>query len=69
MNVVLQVVFHIIGHPWFAPLVTTLVILAVAPLFIGYMSLVERKVLADFQSRRGPCVSALAGCFSPSPMA
>jgi NADH-quinone oxidoreductase subunit H len=58
-------VVHIIGHPWFAPLVTTLVILAVAPLFIGYMSLVERKVLADFQSRYGPMRVGPRGLLQP----
>jgi NADH-quinone oxidoreductase subunit H len=58
-------VLHIIGHPWFAPLVTTLVILAVAPLFIGYMSLVERKVLADFQSRYGPMRVGPRGLLQP----
>ena len=61
MNLVLQ----IISHPWFAPLVTTLVILAVAPLFIGYMSLVERKVLADFQSRLGPMRVGPRGLLQP----
>jgi NADH-quinone oxidoreductase subunit H len=60
-----NLVLHIIGHPWFAPLVTTLVILAVAPLFIGYMSLVERKVLADFQSRLGPMRVGPRGLLQP----
>jgi NADH-quinone oxidoreductase subunit H len=61
MNLVLQ----IITSPWFAPLATTVVILAVAPLFIGYMSLVERKVLADFQSRYGPMRVGPRGLLQP----
>jgi NADH-quinone oxidoreductase subunit H len=58
-------VLKIIGNPWFAPLVTTVLILAIAPLFIGYMSLVERKVLADFQSRYGPMRVGPRGLLQP----
>ena len=44
----------IFQHPLFAPVVTTLVIVALFPLVAAYLSLLERKVLADFQVRLGP---------------
>ena len=45
----------ILQHPLFVPLVMTLVIIVcVFPLLAGYIVLVERKVLADFQVRPGP---------------
>lgn len=61
----MNLISAVIGHPWFAPLVTTVAILAIAPLFIGYMSLVERKVLADFQSRYGPMRVGPRGLLQP----
>jgi NADH-quinone oxidoreductase subunit H len=61
----MNVINAITGHPWFAPLVTTVAILAIVPLFIGYMSLVERKVLADFQSRYGPMRVGPRGLLQP----
>jgi len=44
----------IISHPLFAPVLITLALIAAVPLVAGYLSLVERKVLADFQVRLGP---------------
>ena len=44
----------IIHHPLFTPLLVTLVIIALFPLVAGYIVLIERKVLADFQVRLGP---------------
>ncbi len=56
---------QIIAHPWFTPVVVTLVIIALAPLFIGYMSLVERKLLADMQARYGPMRVGPHGLLQP----
>ena len=47
----MQTVF---SHPLFVPILVTLVIIAVFPLVAGYLTLVERKVLADYQVRLGP---------------
>jgi NADH-quinone oxidoreductase subunit H len=44
----------ILNHPWFIPLATTLVIIAVLPLCVAFIVLLERKVLADMQARLGP---------------
>src|SRR3954468_5751870 len=61
MNLLAQLV----ASPWFTPLLTTVAILAVVPLFIGYMSLLERKVLADFQVRYGPMRVGPRGLLQP----
>ena len=55
----------IINHPWFAPLVTTALIICLFPLVAGYLTLVERKVLADFQVRLGPMRTGPHGIFQP----
>jgi NADH-quinone oxidoreductase subunit H len=47
----MQTVF---SQPWFIPLVTGALILAVAPLAVAFTVLLERKVLADMQVRLGP---------------
>ena len=39
----------IFSSPWFIPLATTVVIIALFPLVAGYIVLAERKLLADFQ--------------------
>ena len=52
-------------HPLFAPVVITLVIIAVFPLLAGYIVLVERKVLADFQVRLGPMRVGPHGLLQP----
>ena len=44
----------VVGHPYFVPLLLTLIIILVFPLVAGYLTLAERKVLADFQVRLGP---------------
>jgi NADH-quinone oxidoreductase subunit H len=44
----------VLNHPLFLPLLVTVVIIALFPLVAGYIVLVERKVLADFQVRLGP---------------
>src|SRR6195256_5245436 len=43
----------VLSHPLFMPILVTLVVIAVFPLVAGYIVLVERKVLADFQVRLG----------------
>jgi len=52
-------------NPLFAPIVITLVIIAVFPLLAGYLTLVERKVLADFQVRLGPMRVGPHGLLQP----
>ena len=44
----------ILEHHLFAPMVIMLVIVATFPLVVGYIVLLERKVLADMQVRLGP---------------
>src|SRR6476646_5649593 len=55
----------VLSHPLFIPLVVTLVIIAVFPLMAGYIVLVERKVLADFQVRLGPMRVGPHGLLQP----
>ena len=55
----------ILQHPLFLPLAVTLVIIAVFPLLAGYIVLVERKVLADFQVRLGPMRVGPHGLLQP----
>src|ERR671930_2640107 len=56
----------VLNHPLFVPLLVTLVIIAVFPLVAGYIVLVERKVLADFQVRLGPMRVGPHGLLQPS---
>ena len=56
---------RIIHHPLFTPMVVTLVIIALFPLVAGYIVLVERKVLADFQVRLGPMRVGPHGLLQP----
>jgi NADH-quinone oxidoreductase subunit H len=58
----MQTVFQ---HPLFIPLAVTIVIIAVFPLVAGYLTLVERKVLADFQVRLGPMRVGPHGLLQP----
>src|ERR1051325_10546224 len=58
MNTVLQ-------HPLFMPIAVTIVIIAVFPLVAGYITLLERKVLADFQVRLGPMRVGPHGLLQP----
>jgi NADH-quinone oxidoreductase subunit H len=58
----MQTVFN---HPLFAPVVTTLVIIGLFPLVAGYIVLVERKLLADFQVRLGPMRVGPHGLLQP----
>ena len=55
----------ILQNPLFIPLAVTVVIIAVFPLVAGYLTLVERKVLADFQVRLGPMRVGPHGLLQP----
>jgi NADH-quinone oxidoreductase subunit H len=55
----------VLQHPLFVPLAVTIVIIAVFPLVAGYLTLVERKVLADFQVRLGPMRVGPHGLLQP----
>jgi len=58
----MQTVFE---HPLFYPILIMLVIVAIFPLAVGYMVLIERKVLADFQTRLGPMRVGPHGLMQP----
>jgi NADH-quinone oxidoreductase subunit H len=55
----------VLSHPLFTPILVTLVIIALFPLIAGYIVLVERKVLADFQVRLGPMRVGPHGLLQP----
>lgn len=55
----------ILNSPLFIPLIITVVIVCCVPLVAGYLSLVERKVLADFQVRLGPMRVGPHGLLQP----
>ena len=55
----------ILASPLFIPIAVTIVIIAVFPLIAGYLTLVERKVLADFQVRLGPMRVGPHGLLQP----
>src|SRR5580698_592760 len=55
----------IFSNPWFRPLAVIVVIMAAFPLVAGYIVLVERKVLADFQVRLGPMRVGPHGLLQP----
>src|SRR5216117_3696741 len=55
----------ILNHPLFRPLAVLVVVIAVFPLLAGYIVLVERKVLADFQVRLGPMRVGPHGLLQP----
>src|SRR6195256_1918703 len=55
----------VLSHPLFMPILVTLVVIAVFPLVAGYIVLVERKVLADFQVRLGPMRVGPHGLLQP----
>ncbi|HVH71313.1 MAG TPA: complex I subunit 1 family protein [Candidatus Dormibacteraeota bacterium] len=50
---------------YWAPLVCGLVIVAVLPLLVGYVVLVERKLMADMQARLGPMRVGPHGLLQP----
>src|SRR5437867_2525999 len=58
----MQTILH---HPLFMPLAVMIVVIALFPLVAGYIVLVERKVLADFQVRLGPMRVGPHGLLQP----
>jgi NADH-quinone oxidoreductase subunit H len=55
----------IFSSSWLIPLALSVVIIALFPLVAGYITLVERKVLADFQVRLGPMRVGPHGLLQP----
>ena len=55
----------VFSSSWFMPLAVTVVVIALFPLVAGYITLVERKVLADFQVRLGPMRVGPHGLLQP----
>ncbi|MDZ7638735.1 MAG: complex I subunit 1 family protein [Bryobacterales bacterium] len=56
---------ELMAHPYFVPLLTGVCIIALFPLVAGYLVLVERKVLADMQTRLGPMRTGPHGFLQP----
>src|SRR5215475_10839058 len=56
---------NILNHWLFTPLVVMLVVIALFPLVAGYIVLIERKILADFQVRLGPMLVGPHGLLQP----
>src|SRR3989475_11030078 len=50
---------------YWAPLLCGVVIVAVLPLIVGYIVLVERKLMADMQARLGPMPVGPHGLLQP----
>src|SRR5690349_24606770 len=55
----------VLNHWLFTPILVTLAIVGLFPLVAGYIVLVERKVLADFQVRLGPMRVGPHGLLQP----
>src|SRR5712664_650710 len=55
----------IVNNPLFIPIAVTIAVIAIFPLVAGYIVLVERKVLADFQVRLGPMRVGPHGLLQP----
>src|SRR5947209_11043893 len=55
----------LLNHPLFIPLAVTIAVIAIFPLMAGYIVLIERKVLADFQVRLGPMRVGPHGLLQP----
>ncbi len=55
----------ILNNPLFIPIAVTIAVIAIFPLMAGYIVLVERKVLADFQVRLGPMRVGPHGLLQP----
>src|SRR5712691_6109883 len=58
----MQTILH---HPLFIPLAVTIAVIAIFPLMAGYIVLIERKILADFQVRLGPMRVGPHGLLQP----
>ena len=55
----------ILHNPLFIPMAVMVVVIALFPLVAGYLTFVERKVLADFQVRLGPMRVGPHGLLQP----
>src|SRR5258707_2514066 len=55
----------VLHQPLFIPIAVTIAVIAIFPLMAGYIVLVERKVLADFQVRFGPMRVGPHGLLQP----
>src|SRR5260221_7983686 len=55
----------IFTNPLFIPVAVTIAVIAIFPLMAGYIVLVERQVLADFQVRLGPMRVGPHGLLQP----
>jgi NADH-quinone oxidoreductase subunit H len=64
MQAVTQAMIEFVKQYW-APLVCGLAIVAVLPLAVGYVVLVERKLMADMQARLGPMRVGPHGLLQP----
>src|SRR6478735_8522885 len=53
------------NNPLFIPMAVTIAVISIFPLMAGYIVLVERKVLADFQVRLGPMRVGPHGLLQP----
>lgn len=53
------------SHPWFVPVALIAGLILLFPLLVGYVVLIERKVLADFQVRLGPMRVGPHGLMQP----
>src|SRR5712671_4071965 len=53
------------NNPLFIPIAVTIAVIAIFPLMAGYIVLIERKVLADFQVRLGPMRVGPHGLLQP----
>jgi NADH-quinone oxidoreductase subunit H len=64
MNAVLQATIDFLKLYW-VPLLCGVAIVAVLPLIVGYVVLVERKIMADMQARLGPMRVGPHGLLQP----
>src|SRR5512145_579349 len=58
----MEIIFQ---HPLFKPLIITVVLICAFPLLAGYIVLLERKLLGDFQVRLGPMRVGPHGILQP----
>src|SRR5215475_13455145 len=64
MQTLIQAMIDFLKAFW-APLLCGVVIVAVLPLIVGYIVLVERKIMADMQARLGPMRVGPHGLLQP----
>jgi len=64
MNAALQATLEFLKLYW-APLLCGVAVVAILPLVVGYIVLVERKIMADMQARLGPMRVGAAWLLQP----